>query len=162
MYHLGKAFSRQRELTCTQGLWESKGICGSGITQKLARQERALANYRLHSLGFQQREDCFTVMNLIPEVLIVPSPLASWAIAHASQTQQIPNQIQSGSSLSLFFSGSIILAKIWVPTHLAASPTFPLDEVPVTLPLPSPNSVLPSLFPQSLLLCPGLVFFYPG
>lgn len=54
--------------------------------------------------------------------------------AHASQAQQTPNQTQSGSSLRLFFSGCIILAKR-TGTHLPGSiPNFCLTEVPLTTP----------------------------
>lgn len=53
-----------------------------------------------------------------------------------SQAQQTPNQTQSGASLGLFFSGSIILAKR-IRTHLPGSipnPNFCLPEVSLTIP----------------------------
>lgn len=93
-----------------------------------------MANYRLQTLGFQQSRDCFTEMNLIPEVLVLPLPLASWAVPHASQTQHSPSQTQSGSSLSLFFPGLTAMAKGIRSIHLAAHPSFPLIEIPLALP----------------------------
>lgn len=89
-----------------------------------------MANYRLHTLGFQQSGDCFAVTNLIPEVLTVPFPLTSGTVPHASQTQQTPIQIQSGSPLSLSSQAPLCWLRELVTTCLAASPAFPLTEVP--------------------------------
>ena len=89
-----------------------------------------MANYRLHSLGFQQSGDCLTVMSPIPKVLVLLFPLASWAVPHASQTL---SQSQTGASL---FPGSITLVKR-TGAHLPGSiPTSSLTEVylPLTLP----------------------------
>lgn len=96
--------------------------------------------------------------NLVPEVFIVPFPLTPWAVPHASQTQQTPNQTQSEWLISQpVLPGSIISAKT---TGLVAG-LFPLTEVPPTFP---PCHILPLCCPlysatQSLLLCPGRTSF---
>ena len=73
-----------------------------------------MANYRLHSLGFQQSGDSLTVMSLIPKVLVLLFPMASWEVPHASETQ---SQSQTGASL---FPDYIILVKR-IGAHLPRS-----------------------------------------
>lgn len=50
--------------------------------------------------------------NLVPEVFIAPFPLTPWAVPHASQTQQTPNQTRNEWLISQpVLPSSIISAK---------------------------------------------------
>lgn len=161
MYHLGKVFHDSRNSLALNSCEKVKAFCGSGRNARVGKVGKSCG--QLQTPCSPQSGDCLTVMNLIPKVLVLPFPLASWAVPHASQTQQTPSQTQSGSSLNLFFPGSIIFAKR-IGVHLPGSiPNFSTHWGPTDFTsLSSLNCVLPSLFPSSLLPCPGLVYFYLG
>lgn len=100
--------------------------------QEQARQKRAMANYRLCTPGFQQSKECFTLMYLIPELLILPFPVTSWQLHMHLRLQtklRVARHLACSSQAPLSWLRKLAL------TCLAVSPTFPLTQVPLTIPL---------------------------
>lgn len=167
MYHLGKAFPWQQELTCTQELWRSKGHLGEWEQGSSRQGRRVLWPITDSTTWVSSREvtafQWLTWLQRFFHFLWPPRQFHMHLRLHRH-----PNQTHYSSPILFFPAPSSWLRKL-VPTCLASpktqqsSPTFSTHWSPTDfISLTSLGFVLPSLSPQSLLLCPGPILFYLG